>query len=1722
MRHLVFVLTFAFAAVAAPEPVAELRNPSFEETAENGLPDGWKVYMKVDDNRHLGVSDVAHEGQRSISLIDHDPNEEIGVFQDLPCEPGKTYQLELWVRAASPGKGAGAFLQMRFPPSEKWQQRDLVAGDNEWRRNALVATAPADAKTLRIYLYSHRETLPEVLFDDLKLTKVDPEDLSLLKNGSFEEGVADNGVPLGWSVYAGLDAERRISVTAGGADGDHACLLEDHASGAEVGLTQSVAAEGGVGYRCSVQVRPAGHARPVGCYLQMRFLPSNEYLQRPLMTRSGGKWRTITAGRVAPEGTTQIVIYLYSHAGPTPRYYVDDVKLTIGDASEGPGAMTVPAPVPPEIPKLKDLHLQTRLVTAGNPSATIVAPAAQRPEAERLQATVKRLTGVDLPVVTPDDPAAAMPFSGNLILLGNRSTNAALSYLYDRYYTLLDLKYPGPAGHVVRSLHNPFGNGFNAVLVGGSDAAGVSAAAGVLCELLAKSGDQPGELALGWTMELKLSPSYQIPENLQEVQTWEASDGYGSSGYFGWNSISKRMALYYMTGDPQHAREALRLALPDQAAKDELARTDGEMIENKDAPLSGPYHYNAHMMILFWDLIEESPVFTDAERLTVTRAFAQQLLHRKDEGIYPLTEPPQAVGSRHGQWSANSLYCLGRYFEKDYPDPIWAQCVRGAQFHFQALNESPWLAGESDNLFWFSTGIAPVFSYLCLTGDRGPVESGSVGVLLRAQEALLSGRQPDWALRSASLGYLNKAAYITQDGRWLTYRNRTAMDTSIFRLGQSYWPDASIAPAQPRDLVNQWNVYALPEPAWWSRNSGLEFEQSAQWSSYRSSTGSDGDYILLDSFNGASRNPYHTFAILELRLNGNTILRGPGASQGYYNQVLTHADGMVEPAVAMDAALQYHGVVGQYASAIGDVPQAAFCDWRRILAQRVGKYALIVDDLTFRTDSRNMEVETLWQTENGTWDQKRAALVVRPGEGEAPLPDGWVGCRSWDVTCTTEPAGQDYLKRLSGLNITLLRSEAPGTWLDMPFHLDRAVSGDGFVDLVDYVDRCKVKFLIDGQPVGQPYDHWASDVVRSRAELGHLQLAAGEHVLRVEVVERHDGMQKTYVGLGGLLIRPDGVTGSAPSTVEAYELRPCDPLPTRRGGSVTTMTWRGEAKAGGHRRLFTLLAPSGPQVGEPACLRLDDHTAALALPAPAIAAAGGGDWVDGDLAIVSGSRLYGLNVKRVGAGLVTADQPVTIDWDLAAGTAAVEAAGEAVLRLKLAANAEVKLDGQAVTGELKLSAGAHHLTGATPAAGDLEQTIAAQLAEGRKLRAEAGTQSLASAPLEAPELAPSWTANVGGAVVDLALAPELDGGRIYAAEGQAVHALGADGKPGAVMPTDGPLKVIHWWPGDGQNKDLPLLLAGCRNERLFAFGADGKQRWTFTSVMDPAVFRAAKQYWFKTAPGHEGIHGLGSGPFIDGQNQAFVGSACTLEVLNPDGSLAKRMAAFWGPGKLFGQIPRPDGSHDLLIAREPTDGHHLDVVNSKRLDVRRMFAGVPAGHSYVGGWACMSRDHIFHVDLDGDGKQEIVSEINGTWNRLTVWDEDDHALYNAQFGPGISIPHRNVRDVDLTDLDGDGKQEILVGLEAGLVLALDHQCQRVWSTRLPSPPRVLATVGTQVLVGCDDASVVVLDAKGEPIALGKLDSRPTKVVKLEQGDRTLVVIGTDKGGVTGFMLPVGK
>ena len=177
------------------------------------------------------------------------------------------------------------------------------------------------------------------------------------------------------------------------------------------------------------------------------------------------------------------------------------------------------------------------------------------------------------------------------------------------------------------------------------------------------------------------------------------------------------------------------------------------------------------------------------------------------------------------------------------------------------------------------------------------------------------------------------------------------------------------------------------------------------------------------------------------------------------------------------------------------------------------------------------------------------------------------------------------------------------------------------------------------------------------------------------------------------------------------------------------------------------------------------------------------------------------------------------------------------------------------------------------------------------------------------------------------------------------------------------------------------------------------------------------------------------------------------------------------------------------------------------------------------GWSSMNRYHLFYEDLNGDGVKEVISEINGTWNRVTVWQADGKALYDASFGPGERIPAKNIRDVDIADLNGDGKKEIVVATSSGLVVALDHQCRKLWSRRLTSTPEVLRGVVPSkphtpwIAIGCNDGTINVLDGTGRLIRMGKVNGRPTciEILRISSAHPS-VLFATDTGEINVFAM----
>ncbi|MBM4086078.1 MAG: hypothetical protein FJ272_14935, partial [Planctomycetes bacterium] len=325
------------------------------------------------------------------------------------------------------------------------------------------------------------------------------------------------------------------------------------------------------------------------------------------------------------------------------------------------------------IERLRPLHTETALVSKGRATAIVAATKADAALAGRLIGRVKALTGVELPLVddgkvTEDDFRRA-----NVIVIGNFMANKVAERLYVQRFTYEDYVYPGIAGtkgdggppvtgYVIRTVHDPFALGRNFIVLAGSEPAGTAEAVQRFAESL--SGKDP--LVVPHTVKVRfgamqrMEPSYtrndlpqanvdkmigQIRRTVTNMKSLHNNIWFQSEGY----------ALgYQLTGNPCWAK----------VVKGQLEI----LAENLDRFNALPNNYVEGMfgLVPAWDWMEETPFFTDAERLKFTNAVLEVACRNEAAWTKYLRNPRAEALSSHGGDRVQSWRHAGYYFSQHY------------------------------------------------------------------------------------------------------------------------------------------------------------------------------------------------------------------------------------------------------------------------------------------------------------------------------------------------------------------------------------------------------------------------------------------------------------------------------------------------------------------------------------------------------------------------------------------------------------------------------------------------------------------------------------------------------------------------------------------------------------------------------------------------------------------------------------------------------------------------------------------------------------------------------------------------------------------------------------------------------------------------------------------------------------------------------------------------
>ncbi|CAB1064760.1 hypothetical protein D1BOALGB6SA_9557 [Olavius sp. associated proteobacterium Delta 1] len=613
------------------------------------------------------------------------------------------------------------------------------------------------------------------------------------------------------------------------------------------------------------------------------------------------------------------------------------------------------------ISTLKDLHLTTPLVEKGEARAVIVSPAAGRYRAEvkYVRERIRKLSGVNLPIYDDTNRPMELLKGQHVIVLGNMATSAFIETLYRQWHVILDLKYPGAGGYVLRSLHNPYGTGRNVIFLGGSDDAGVNEAARVFVGGL--KGDTAA-LNVGRLMRIRLGKGLTLPvigAYLQnwDVQSWSdsrrttaagATTGYDPATFFGWNPISIAGALYYMTGQREYLDTFKELAIPNLRKSPTVNRASNAFVDPAN-PLVKSYHYRAHLLDCVYDLIEESPLFTNDERLFITN----KLLDHQYE-LDPNNTYSRPNADRHGMWHMICIYTGSRYFSYHYPDLVWNKRISNVRQGFASfINNPTW--GERDTLEWVATSIEPVFNFFIIDGFDNFVQSGTADIFMQGLTTLMSGEEKDYYNRFLPLNLLFKATNLLKDSRYLWMAKQLRADYNTFRIGQSYWPPLELEARPPKDLVGRVTVAPLARTDHETAKTLVSAQEAFQLLSYRSGLGRRDDFLLLDGFEGLGRHPYQLNTIVRLRMFG-----GKNILTGYANDLDITRNGMSDSHVARSAALKQKKATKDFAYIHTEVPDMPASIWQRQIVYLKGRWTVVVDRVIAEQAGR-FDIIRSWQ-----------------------------------------------------------------------------------------------------------------------------------------------------------------------------------------------------------------------------------------------------------------------------------------------------------------------------------------------------------------------------------------------------------------------------------------------------------------------------------------------------------------------------------------------------------------------------------------------------------------------------------------------------------------------------------------------------------------------------------------------------------------------------------------
>jgi len=664
-------------------------------------------------------------------------------------------------------------------------------------------------------------------------------------------------------------------------------------------------------------------------------------------------------------------------------------------------------PARTDIERVKPIRYETTLMRDEKPSFVIVAPddPRYRDLGLSLQEAIQGTISGPERVIAPSAFSVAEWGDAHVIALGSMANNSLLLELYHAYYVATDDAYPGPGGHVLQTVYDPWGLGNNVIVCGGSDLAGVAEAVRRAIRALK---DDNGSIYYDRLHDIVISQAFM---DRYPGVSFHCTDEYRRElvalAYRRIEQGEHRRAMpvlshtglmYHLTGDDRFAeayRDVFKVVY--QSASNQPSNSPwspwGFDADFQSAPVLGA-----------WDVVEESPVLTEEDRLYMTNHLLWYVQYMYD---HARTHKPAKPSPRHNHYTFAALGLLlgAKYFAKYYAWPEAEAWLQEVDECFQPQTKA-FKANEDCNSYQWLT-FYHTLRYALLRPDPSFIESGMARFCLDLGIATMdnlgyqvpygdvreyTGTFSEVTYYRALASLLKDPAYSPVLARKAAVRSRADSSSSgppnsITPVGYDYHLDLG----EGRPLGRHLGVSVLPvEPLYYEAFDGpqhMPYEKTFDKIVFRQAYDPGEPYLLVDGLSNGGHLHYDGNAILRytdkerIWLEDADYMKSPTK---FHNSILVFKDGkgeLIPPFMEFGEATKLAPFAYSRSTARG----YAGTDWTRHVLQVSGTFFVVADEIV-ANEAAQYDLRCLWRgVGNVSLRSDERALVIEQGGPQMEL-----------------------------------------------------------------------------------------------------------------------------------------------------------------------------------------------------------------------------------------------------------------------------------------------------------------------------------------------------------------------------------------------------------------------------------------------------------------------------------------------------------------------------------------------------------------------------------------------------------------------------------------------------------------------------------------------------------------------------------------------------------------